>query len=183
MKRLVAIIFLTAAFTAAAILYSVGLYPAAFIIASPDIGGSPHIIWARAVNRIAQITLLYYKTTLSTATSTLAITPAMQTETQHKSIEMLIEQTLIADAIKNIQADDDVETLLQKNIQAFAARAELNSAIMTLYGINGEDFIALVMRPEAEREILKQKNNEDDAAFTRWLTEEKEKAQIVRFLK
>ncbi len=165
------------------IVYATDGYPAAIIIAPADIGGNAHIIWTRTVHRISAATVTYYKTMLSTATSTLAVTPALRAETRKKSIDALIEQTFIADAVKNSSASGAVEELLQKNIQAFAARSELNSAIMALYGLNGEDFIALVIRPEAEKEVLKQKNNWDDTALARWLAEEKEKAQIVRFLK
>lgn len=160
-----------------------GAYPFAFMRASAGLGGTTHIIWARAANRVASATLTYYQTTLKTATTTIAITPALQTEARQKAVDALIEQALITDAIRQMHAEADAEALLQKKFAAYAARPEFTAAVSLAYGLDNAEFITLIARPETEKELLKQKKGWDDAALAAWLVAEKQQAQIARFFK
>lgn len=160
-----------------------GAYPLVFMRASANIGRATDIIWAREANRVAEATLTYYQTTLGTATTTIAITPALKTEARQKAVDALIEQALIANILEQMHARADAETLLQKKFAAYAARPEFAAAVSLAYGLNNAEFIALIARPETEKETLKQKKRWDDAALAAWLAEEKQKTQIARFFK
>lgn len=183
MKSIIVLLIGLIAACALVLIVITGAYPFVFMRASADLKGTTHIIWARAANRVAEATLTYYQTTLGTATTTIMITPALKKEARQKATDTLIEQALIADALEQINARADVELLLQKKFAAYAARPEFTAAISLAYGLDNAEFIALIARPETEKETLKQKKGWDDAALAAWLIEEKQKAQIAQFFK
>lgn len=183
MKKIFFLLIMLVVACTIAIIIITGAYPFAFMRVSANLGGTAHMLWARTANRIAETALTYYQTTLSTATTTLTITPAIKKEARQKAINALIEQVIIADAIRHMGGDADVETLLQNKFAAYAAHSNFTAAISLAYGLNNIQFIQFIARPETEKEFLKEKKGLDDAALAAWLAAEKQQTRIVQFFK
>lgn len=160
---------------------ALGFYPVALIAPTKDSGGRPHIIWARSVRRVAHTTLIYYKHALGTASSTLAITRAINNEVYEKSRTALIDQTFIADAARHAATETEIRAFMEEKLTRSNAHPNFETAVSLLYGLDGAGFIELIARPEAEKELLKKKRGWDDVAFNAWLTQTKQKSQIVIF--
>ena len=166
-----------------ALIFITGAYPFVFMRASKDLQGATHVIWARTAHRIADAALTYYQTTLGTATTTIAITPALKQEAREKALDALIDQALITDAVRLMDSDAEAKALLNKKFAAYEERSEFVAALSLSYGLDTYEFAELIAYPEIEKEMLKQKKGWNDTELRAWLAEEKSKARIVRFAK
>jgi|GEM_PF-2237909 len=156
-------------------------YPAALIRTPQASGGRAHIIWTYYVSRVTNSTLTYYKNALVSSSSTLAITPSITHDAREKSTDSIIENILIHNKIRAEGLETETEALITKKIAAYENQPNFTIAIALIYGLDSSEFVELVARPEAEREILALKNNWDDAALTAWVATEKKASRIVRF--
>lgn len=158
-------------------------YPAAVIKMEKQNGGQAHIVWEFQIRRIANSALMYYKNALRNGTSTLTVTTDMQEDAYQKSRETLLENLIVGDAVQERGLTAEAETLITAKIKGYAAQPDFSVAVSLVYGLDNSGFVELMARPEAEREILKEKNKWDDAALVAWITEEKKQSRIVRFFK
>jgi hypothetical protein len=158
-------------------------YPAILVRSSDASGGRAHIIWQFQINRVADSALTYYKKALENASSTLQITTSVRSDAYEKSANTLIENILVHDAVRAGGLEAAVEVLIAKKVDEYAAEPDFSVAVSLVYGLDNSGFIELIARPEAEREILKEKNAWDDTALAAWLEEETKVSRIVRFSK
>ena len=156
-------------------------YPAILVRATDINGGRAHIIWEFQINRVADSALTYYKQALENASSTLQLTKDVRSDAYKKSADSLIENILVHDAVRMKGLEAETETLITKKVDEYAAQPNFSVAISLVYGLDNSGFLELIARPEAERDILKEKNKWDDAALAAWLKEEKKASRIVRF--
>ena len=156
-------------------------YPAILVRASEKNGGRAHILWEFQIQRVADSALTYYKNALANASSSLPITESVQKDAYAKSADTLIENAIVADAIKTKGLDADAATLVTKKVAEYSAQPNFSVAVSLVYGLTDSSFLELIAKPEAERELLKAKNNWDDTALAAWIAEEKKQSRIVRF--
>ena len=158
-----------------------GWYPVALVRSSPALGEKSHIMWARAVEKVARATITYYH-----AIGAIPGTPSEQktiaTETRAQALTILIEQTLVADAVRRHATNEDIAARIDTRISSRASQQELYTAISLVYGLDASGFYTLIARPEAEKELLKETLNLDDAGFSAWLAAEKKAAMIILFI-
>ena len=176
--------------TAFALLMLVGLittvaamqwYPAVFVRASSENGGRAHVIWEFQIRRVADSALTYYKNALENTSSTLALTKSVRDDAYEKSAETILENIIVHDAVRARGLEAETNTMIAKKIAEYSAQPNFSVALSLVYGLDNSGFIELIARPEAEREILKEKNAWDDAALVAWLEKEKKASRIVRF--
>ena len=163
-----------------------GKYPAAFVRAPAELGGKSHVIWKNDVERMASAAIAYYgnMAQATAPSSTLAANdPAISREARGKSLETLIRNKIVSDAVEAQDATDDVDALIAKTAESYAANPDFGTAVGMVYGLDGSGFMTFVLRPEAEKEALKAKNKWDDAAFAAWLEKEIAASTIARFMK
>ena len=158
-------------------------YPAALVRSSDVNGGRAHIVWEFQINRVADSAITYYKNALENASSSLTITASIKKDAYEKSANTIIENILVHDAIRARGLEVETETLIGKKVAEYNNQPNFSVAVSLVYGLDDSGFIDLIARPEAEREILKEKNNWDDAGLAEWLTAEKKAGLIVRFSK
>ena len=158
-------------------------YPAALMRASSRESGRAHIIWEFQIRRVMNSALTYYKNALKNASSTLQFTEEMRNDAYAKSRETLIENTIVHDAIVTRGLETEADTLVTKKIAEYSAEPDFNMAVSLVYGLDNSGFVKLIARPEAEREILKEKNAWDDTALAEWISKEKNTSRIVKFFK
>lgn len=156
-------------------------YPAAIIKTSDKNIGQAHVVWEFQIRKVADSALLYYKNALKNGTSTLAVTADMEQDAYRKSRETILENLIINDAIQERGLASEVESIITKKITAYAAQPDFSVAVSLVYGLDNSGFVELIARPEAERELLKEKNQWDDTALAAWIAEEKKQSRIVRF--
>ncbi len=158
-------------------------YPA-ILMRTPDAsGGRAHIIWEFQINRVADSALTYYKNALENTSSTLQVTGSVRKDAYEKSAANLIENILVHNAVRAEGLEDAIEALIAKKVDEYAAQPDFSVAVSLIYGLDNSGFWELIARPEAERDILKEKNKWDDAALAAWIEEEKKASRIVRFAK
>lgn len=168
-------------------------YPAAVIKMREKNGGHAHIVWEFQIRRVADSALIYYKNALKTgplrqsaseaSTSTLAVTADMQQDAYQESRETLLENLIVDDAVRERGLATEAETRITEKIKGYAAQPDFSVAVSLVYGLDNSGFVELMARPEAERELLKEKNKWDDDALAAWIAEEKKQSRIVRFFK
>jgi hypothetical protein len=160
-----------------------GWYPRAIIKNSAANGGRAHIVWETEVRRMGDSALSYYAAALENASSSTRITKPMQTEAREKSMEVIIENIIIHDAITLnglIAATDD---RANQKIKEYEAQPNFSVAVSVVYGLTDSGFLDMVVRPAAERELLKEKNGWNDEDLALWLERERKEARIVRFFR
>ena len=177
-----ALVFIAACAGLAAAIVT-GRYPAAFVRAPQDIGGSAHVIWASDVRRMADAALTYYGNAQATSSPALADRPEADAEARKKSADGLIRNALVADRVATDGAERDVRALIAETMKKYSEKPEFSTAISLVYGLDASGFMDLIVRPEAEREVLKKKNGWDDAALSAWIEKEFAAASIARFAK
>lgn len=158
-------------------------YPAILVRTSDVNGGRAHIIWEFQINRVADSAITYYKNALENTSSSLAVTASVKNDAYEKSTNNIIENILVHDAVRKEGLEADVEALTTKKITEYQNQPNFGVALSLVYGLDNSGFLELIARPEAERDILKEKNMWDDAALATWLEEEKKASRIVRFSK
>ena len=158
-------------------------YPAAVIKMREKNGGHAHIVWKFQIRRVADSALMYYKNALKNGTSTLTVSAALQEDAYQKSRETLLENLVVNDAIQKQGFTTEAEALITAKIKEYAAQPDFSVAVSLVYGLDNSGFVELMARPEAERELLQEKNKWDDAALAAWIAEEKKQSRIVRFFK
>ncbi len=176
--------------TAFAILACIGLmalifvmqwYPAILVRVSDANGGGAHIIWEFQINRVADSAITYYKNALENASSSLTVTADIKRDAYEKSADSLLENILVHDAVRTRGLEAETDALVAKKLAEYQNQPNFGVALSLVYGLDNSGFLELIARPEAEREILKEKNAWDDAALATWLTAEKKASRIVRF--
>lgn len=158
-------------------------YPAAVIKMGEKNGGRAHIVWEFQIRKVADSALMYYKNALKNGTSTLAVTADMQENAYQKSRETLLENLIVDDAMQERGLTAEAEALITKKITEYAAQPDFSVAVSLVYGLDNSGFVELIARPEAERELLQEKNKWDDTALAAWIAKEKKQSRIVRFFK
>lgn len=176
-------------------------YPAAIMKASPQNGGQAHIVWEFQIQKVANSALMYYKNALKNdplrqsspprlgeagseaRTSTLIVTAEMEQDAYQKSRETILENLIVNDAIQQQGLMSVAEARIAKKIAEYTVQPDFSIAVSLVYGLDNSGFVELMARPEAEQELLKEKNKWDDAALAVWIAEEKKQSRIVRFFK
>ena len=158
-------------------------YPAAIIKMGKENGGRAHIIWKFQIQKVADSALMYYKNALINGTSTLMVTAVLQEDAYQKSRETLLENLIVHDAVEERGLTAEAEKLITEKIKGYAAQPDFSVAVSLVYGLDNSGFVELMARPEAERELIKEKRKWDDAALAAWIAEEKNRSRIVRFFK
>ncbi len=156
-------------------------YPAILVRSADENGGRAHVIWEFQIRRVADSALTYYKNALENASSTLAVTADVKKDAYEKSADTLIGNILVHDAVRAKGLEAATEALVAKKTAEYAAQPNFSVAVSLVYGLDDSGFVDLVVRPEAEREILKGKSGWDDAALAAWIAAEKKAGRIVRF--
>lgn len=158
-------------------------YPAAFVTMPESLGSEAEIVWKSDATRMARSTIVYYRQALGGATTTITLPAEAEREALSKSIDTLIRNGLMAQAIDTGGFRAETDTLLAKRMAEYAGQPEFSAAMAMLYGLDTKSFLEFVARPETEREVLKEKKGFDDATLAKWLDELEAESRIVRFVK
>lgn len=167
----------------AAVVFAMQWYPVILVRSSDANGGRAHIVWEFQINRVANSALTYYKNALQNASSSLQVTASVRDDAYKKSADTFIENILVHDAVRAKGLEAKTETLIAKKVEEYAAQPNFSVAVSLVYGLDKSGFTDLIARPEAERDILKEKNKWDDAALAAWIVAETKASRIVRFSK
>ena len=155
------------------VLVSQGYYPVLVV--------DGEIVSARTFRKDYQAATIYYRNVLQMyASSTEALGDLKPEDIELSVLEQLIENNLVSKEVRH-QLGSDLEALMQSKIERFGADTDLVQGVRQLYGLNFEDFRNRVLIPQAEREILSGRLFLSGKKIDDWLSEAKQKANVVTF--
>ncbi|MBM3257462.1 MAG: hypothetical protein FJY98_04045 [Candidatus Liptonbacteria bacterium] len=93
-------------------------------------------------------------------------------------LEGLIETSLIRAEVKK-EIGDGAKDLIEERVEVFAKDEELIEAAKIIYGVSPEEFRAMVLVPQVEREILAGRLYLRGLEFSEWLDRAKREASII----
>ena len=161
-----------------AILIVSGFYPIAFV------GGKP-ITW-HSFKSNSQAAYYYYKTAsrIYGESSDDLIKPGNLQEINRAVLDKLIENEIISKGLKSIPGAKQI--VKNKLDQALKQSANLKEAVNTLYGIGLDDFVKLILIPQARKEVLEGRlfleNPSTSNGFDEWLKKAKKDVKVLILL-
>ena len=161
-----------------AILIVSGFYPIAFV------GGKP-ITW-HSFKSNSQAAYYYYKTAsrIYGESSDDLTKPGNLQEINRAVLDKLIENEIISKGLKSIPGAKQI--VKNKLDQALKQSANLKEAVNTLYGIGLDDFVKLILIPQARKEVLEGRlfleNSSNSNGFDEWLKKAKKDVKVLILL-
>ncbi|MBI2406187.1 MAG: SurA N-terminal domain-containing protein [Candidatus Harrisonbacteria bacterium] len=104
---------------------------------------------------------------------------ALFDEIRRATLDKLVEESLIEAELKRRVGDATARA--EEKLKA-AERADFREAVPQLYGVSYDDFLALVLLPQARREVLNDALAADAVDAQTWLANARETAQARIFL-
>ncbi len=153
-----------------------GLYPVAVVN-----GG---FIMARDFDKMAQSAEFFYSRALDTYNKGKVEgeqSENLRREVEKATLDKLIERKLIAVELKSRLAER-AEVSVDKKLLT-VENQNLEGAARDLYGLSIADFREMVLRPEAEREVLRDIFRSENVSFESWLEAAKSGASTIVLLR
>ncbi|MDP2629587.1 MAG: SurA N-terminal domain-containing protein [Candidatus Harrisonbacteria bacterium] len=154
-------------------LFSTKSYPVA------SVGTS--FISAQKLETSYQAGLSYYQKEASLALSEEEVAKSeFQQELRRATLDKLIEHKLIQQLLYGLLGSEEAEARVEARIgEVLETRtAQTDEAVQRVFGLDWQDFETLIVRPEAERELLAQHLEGEGIEFISWFDEQLRSAEI-----
>ena len=169
------IVFLVMVFLGLGLFYFIrfGFYPVAFV--------NTAIVSARHLDQAVDSVRHYYSQAAETYSpaGTIEATPGVVREIRRATLDKLIENVLIYQELKT-RVGSDFEDIVENKIMSLKLNTpNFEKAIATLYGLDLERFKKVVLKPQAQEEILEGRLTLENTDFKKWLEDKRRGASII----
>lgn len=102
-------------------------------------------------------------------------------EIKRSSLDALVESVLINQELVNRMGEEPLAELVEERLSKAESGQNLAKAIRQIYGMETEDFYELVLRPGAERDILREELAKENISLGAWLADARLGADVSVF--
>jgi hypothetical protein len=165
MKKIIFVICILGLMAAFGIAIAWNIYPAAIV--------NDEIIWMRTIERMRGAARIYQEKTAAAARGAPPTIPA--------ALDAAIQTILVRQAVRAQGAEPHAAARLAQALENAAKEPDFAIAISLLYGLDSAGFAEFILRPQAEKEVLMEKNGWAEERFQAWLAAQRTSARIVKF--
>ena len=158
-------------------LIRIGWYPVALVNAQ--------LVWGYSLDKEYSSALKYYSQMLNTykgkEVSDKQI-KKIKKEVKQATLDKIIEKMIIANNANELIGDDKTK-LIEAKVKKYLQDPKLKAAASALFNLSFDDFKAIILVPQAEREILEEQFSSENRDFKSWLKNQKKEAKVYLFTK
>ncbi|MFH1759150.1 MAG: hypothetical protein ABH822_01150 [Patescibacteria group bacterium] len=171
------IVFLILIFSATGLVYALqsGWYPLALVNAQ--------LVWQWQFEQEYSSAQQYYNQAIETyeiPDLTEEKIKELKEDLERATLDKIIEKLIVAEGFNAFTGDDGGQLVLDK-VDKYLENPKLEAAAVSLFNLEFPDFVDLILIPQAEKEILQEKLNEESRDFDNWLKNKKNQAKVHLF--